>query len=135
MERREQLEQEATYLHAAFFDDAGDNDTINRYVAVHEHFQMQDLPQDRRLLDILQANNLDVEAVEYVLRLRNRNNALTRKVEILHYLAECQPQRSGDFINDKDERIIGWTRLFCAAGRMFFCLIYGSYLARKYDLA
>lgn len=129
------LEQEALYLYRVFFGATIDQTTLDRYIQAHRHFCLTHDATASRLMTTLLRNDLDAEAVEYVLRLKSRDNILTRKVEIIHYLAECRQSRSSDFfpVDDKDRFV--WPGIFLALFRSARCFIHGHYLVRKHKLA
>lgn len=133
--RRSELHSEARYLYRCFFKDSVDVVLLDRYARAHEIYGIKENEMDRRIMYKLQSLHLDAEAVEYVLRLKNRGNILTRKVEILHFLAECESNRSGDFFNSRDVGLKAWLYLFRALGRTIRCFVKGRILVRRYGLA
>jgi SAM-dependent methyltransferase len=133
--RRRELHREAQYLYSSFFCDSADVVLRDRYARAHERYGIRENQVERRMMYKLQSLHLDAEAVEYFLRLKDRGNILTRKVEILHFLAECEPPRSGDFFNSRNVGPRAWLYLFGALGRTVRCFVKGRILVRRYGLA
>lgn len=133
--RRCELNAEADYLHRCFFGEPADEILMDRYAGAHDRYGIKEGQQCLRLMKIVITHCLDAEAVEYALRLKNRNNILTRKVEILHFLAECQPRRSKDFFNDKDMGPKVWLDIIRALVDTLRYFIVGRRLVRRYGLA
>lgn len=133
--RRCELHREAHYLYRCFFNGSPDVVLKDRYARAHERYCIKENNMERRIMYDLQSLHLDAEAVEYVLRLKNRGNILTRKVEILHFLAECEPSRSGDFFNSQDVGPRVWLYLFGLLGHTVRCFVKGHILVKRYDLA
>ena len=77
---------------------------------------------------------LDVEAVEYALRLRDRDNVLTKKIQILFYLVEVRAKYFGYFFNCRTNRIRAAADLFHAVLLSVYKLIKGRYFVRRYGL-
>lgn len=133
--RKIELRREAHYLYRCFFKDSADVALLDRYVKAHEHYGIKENKKDQHVMRKLKLLNIDAEAVEYVLRLRDRNNILTRKTEILYFLAECESIRSGDFFNSQDAGLKAWLHLIGALGDTVLCFLKGCILVRRHDLA
>lgn len=132
---KEALQREARYLYSYFFDRCPDIDTMERYVAAHLHFDFVESESDRSLIDNILSYQLHPEAIEYVLRLRNHDNTLTRKVAILHYIAECKSENHATFINCNPGLLRGCTDILKALLRVPYLLIRGFYQVKKYGLS
>ncbi len=132
--RRCELHREARYLYRCFFNDSADVVLLDRYARAHERYGIKENKMERRIMYKLQSLHLDAEAVEYVLRLKDRGNILTRKVAILHFLAECEPTRSGDFFNSQDVGPRVCLYLFGLLGHTVRCFVKGRILVRRYGL-
>jgi hypothetical protein len=89
------LAEEARYLHDSLFSKPADPKTLERYVAAH---QLLFGDERRTIVTRIVAHQLDVEAVEFVLRRRRLCPELTRKIQILCYLVEVRPGYQEDFI-------------------------------------
>jgi hypothetical protein len=57
-----------------------------------------------RLLQQAIAQDADVEALEFALRLANRRNVITRKLHVLAFLIESDPRYAQRFLNDTPSR-------------------------------
>lgn len=133
--RRRELRREANYLYRCFFKDSADGVLLDRYARAHERYGIKENKMEQQIMYKLQSLFLDAEAVEYILRLKDRGNILTRKTEILHFLAECEPTRSGDFFNSRDVGLRAWLYLIGALGHTVRCFVKGCILVRRYSLA
>jgi SAM-dependent methyltransferase len=133
--RRRELHSEAQYLYRCYFGDSADVVLRDRYARAHERYGIKESRTEQRMMCNMKSFQLDAEAVEYVLRLKDRGTILTRKVEILHFLAECEPTRSGDFFNSRDVGPRAWLYLLGALGHTVRCFVKGHILLRRYGLA
>ena len=133
--RRRELHREAHYLYRCFFNGYSDVVLQDRYAKAHELYGMTENKIERRLMYNLQTFHLDAEAVEYVLRLKDRDNILTRKVGILHFLVECGTIRHDSFFNSRDAGPMVWLYLLGALGNTVRCFLKGHILVRRYGLA
>jgi hypothetical protein len=77
---------------------------------------------------------LDVEAIEFFLRLRNRNNILTQKMHALIYLIEVKKDFYEDFYLEKDSFFKGFSNLASFAMRSIYKLVKEFLLVRIYGL-
>ncbi|MCX6623922.1 MAG: hypothetical protein NTY38_23240 [Acidobacteria bacterium] len=98
MERSEQVQLgvEAQYFHRAFFARPLAPEVVDRYVRANQHCR---LAPDAAIETILR-NALDVEAIEFALRVRGRGSTLTRKIQILFYLLEVRRDYYHDFVSE-----------------------------------
>lgn len=131
----EALRAEAEYLYRAFFRADPPPGFAERYAGAHEAWGLRETREQRAALDALVQGGLNAEALEYVLRLRDRDNFLTRKVAVVHYLAECAPDTLGDFTLREDMGLMAWAALARAAWRALWCYVAGSRTARRLGLA
>ena len=93
------LEMEARYLHRAFFHRDPASEVVRRYVEANVHCFGVDASASP-LVKVLVERKLDAEAVEFALRVRGRDNVLTRKIQILCYIVETRADYYADFVND-----------------------------------
>jgi hypothetical protein len=77
---------------------------------------------------------LDAEAIEFALRRRSRGSELTRKLQILSYLAESRAPYLDQFVNLKPSRLRAWTTLVTATLGAVWKLCKGEYLIRRHGL-
>jgi hypothetical protein len=130
----EMLEREAEHFHACFFREALHRDVVKRYVAANRAcIPFVDAETVSSIEKIL-SYGLDVDAVEYGLRLKNRENALTKKIQILFFLIEVRSKYFDCFFNRKTERLRAVAGMFSAVMLTAYKFIKGRYLVRRYGL-
>lgn len=128
------LEHEAVYFHGCFFNEQLDQDVINKYADASRICLPVVDSQSARTIEIILVNGLDVEAIEYALRLKNRDNVLTKKLQILFFLIEVRSRYTGYFFNWKKARLNAMASIFYSIILTAYKYVKGSHLIRKYDL-
>jgi hypothetical protein len=126
------LAAEARYLHAALFARRADALTVERYCQAHRLLFAADPASP--LLSRIVEQRLDAEAVEYALRRRRRGRELTRKLQILSYLAEARSAYQDEFVNRTDRRGGAIPTLAGAALRSLWKRLKGELLVRRHGL-
>jgi len=126
------LAAEACYLHAALFARQPDALTVERYLEAHR-LLFAALPTSPLVSRIVE-QRLDAEAIEYALRGQPEGRELTRKLQILSYLAEARSAYQDEFINRSDRRGGAIVRLAGAALRSLWKRIKGELLVRRHGL-
>lgn len=126
------LEEEARFLHASLFSNPVDRAIVERYVAAHRQLFADRVTS--ALVTRIVARRLDAEAIEYALRRRNAGRELTRKLQILSYLAEARAAYQDDFVNTKTRRARAIVSLAAAALRSGWKLLKGELLVRRHGL-
>ena len=111
------LANEARYFHLALFKTAAPPEVVARYVAGSRLCCSETPRPVRQLIDAMIARRLDVEAIEYVLRLRESENILTKKLQILFYLIEVRSEYYEHFVNRRNAFLPAWTALILSALR------------------
>lgn len=86
-------------------------------------------------IDLILERSLDVEAIEFALRRRNPQNLLTRKLQILCYLAESRRAYFDTFVNEEHQPVRAFMKLSFATLRSAYKLLKGHFLIRIYDVA
>lgn len=131
---RGRLEHEATQISLALFGKVPEQDFLGRYVDAHAKFEVIESPSELRLLATLSAKPGYMEAVEYLLRLRNNANVLTKKFKIVHYLAECQASSYDSLFQKKSHVIYAWAGLVFAVFHTLCCLARGWYFLKRHPI-
>jgi hypothetical protein len=126
------LAAEARYLHAALFAQEVDPAIVGRYVDAHRRLFAGEPPSP--LVETIIERRLDAEAIEYALRRRKAGRELTRKFQILCYLAEARAAYQHEFFNRKERRGGAILALVAAAMRSAWKLVKGEALARRHGL-
>jgi hypothetical protein len=126
------LAAEARYLHAALFSRPADPAIIERYVDAH-HLLFAREPASAVVSTIVE-RRLDAEAIEYALRRRRAGGELTRKLQILCYLAEVRAAYEHEFLNRRARRAAALLALAGAALRSAGKLLKGEVLVRRHGL-
>lgn len=126
------LAAEAACLHASLFHRAPDGLTIARYEAAHREL-FPDAVSPAWLTRMVE-RGLDAEAIEFALRRRGRGAELTRKMQIVSYLAEARAPYLERFVNLEASRARAWSALLGAAAGAFWKLLKGEYAIRRHRL-
>ncbi len=130
----EALAREARTLHRALFGGTIPEEVVQRYIRAHDVCPAARTEGARRALDIILSRNLDAEAIEYVLRLRKGNPALTQKFQILFYLVEVRSAYYGCFVNERPGSVRAAWEMLLAVVRSLVKFVKGCYLVRRYRL-
>ena len=85
-------------------------------------------------LDIIIEKKLNFEAIEFFLRLKNKNNILTIKTNIILYIMESQKQYVDLFVNNQNKFLLTFLQLSIATLKSIFLAFQGYYLVRRYKL-
>jgi len=128
----EDLAAEARFLHAALFARAVDPAIVERYVDAHRLLFTGEPTSP--LVSRIVERRLDAEAIEYALRRRKAGRELTRKLQILCYLAEARAAYQPEFFNRKERPSQAILALVAAALRSAWKLVKGEALVRRHGL-
>ena len=104
-----------------------------RYARAHEALGL-DRGADASQIDLLRramAQDADLEAMEFALRLSNRRNVFTRKLHVLAFLIESDPRYVGRFLNDTPRRAGAFLSLGGHTLRAVWKLVRGRWLLRR----
>jgi len=126
------LAEEACHFHACLFDCPPDEIAVARYEAAHgQLFAGQ--PSPPWIARIVE-RHLDAEAIEFALRRRGRGRELTRKLQIVCYLAEARSPHLAQFVNLEASRRRAWTALTRASLGALAKFCKGEYCIRRHGL-
>jgi hypothetical protein len=126
------LADEARYLHAALFGQRLDDASVARYAAAHAALFPE--AAQTELMRRVMARSLDAEAVEAALRRKYGSNILTRKLQVICYLAEVQPAYGRAFVNLRASKVRAWFGVIGAAMNGAWKLAKGAYLVKRHGL-
>jgi hypothetical protein len=132
---RDDLEREAFFLCKCFFSADPGPQLVDRYVAAHTVIPIARSENSIALMHTLLEKKLNAEAVEYVLRLKNPDNVLTWKVQILHYLCEAERKHWQDFYTQSDSVTRGIISLTWSFSRTIKLWLQGNFILRRHHLA
>jgi hypothetical protein len=127
------LQDEALYLARRVFGVALRPADALRYAEAHEVLGLDaaaDVSQ-RDLLRRAMAQDADLEAIEFALRLSNRRNVFTKKLHILAFLIESDPRYVSRFLNDTPRRAGAFLSLGGHTVRAVWKLVRGRWLLRR----
>ena len=130
----EMLEREVEYFHAGFFRAELHPEVARRYMEANRMCIPAVDAQTLHVIEKVLFYRLDVEAVEYALRFRNRENFLTKKIQILFYLVEVRSKYFQYFFNCRTDRLGAALDVFASLALTVCKLIKGKYLIRRYGL-
>ncbi len=126
------LAAEVRHFHDSLFHRQPDEVTIARYEAAHRELfaESNSSPEIVRIVN----RKLDAEAVEFALRRHGRGRDLTRKLQIVCYLAEPRRMYLPQFVNLKESRLRAWAALAAATLGALWKLGKGEYAIRRHGL-
>ena len=130
----EALAREARSLHQALFGGVAPEEVVQRYIRAHEICPAARTEAARRALDLILSRNLDAEAIEYALRLRQGDPALTQKFQILFYLVEIRSAYYSRFVNERPGAARASWEMLRGLLRSLVKFVKGNYLIRRYRL-
>ena len=126
------LDEEARFLHAALFSRAADDTILERYRDAHRQLFPDELTSP--LVVRIVGKRLDAEAIEYALRRRKAGRELTRKLQIISYLAESRRAYHDEFVNIERRRVVSFVVLGAAVARSTWKWLKGEMLVRRHGL-
>lgn len=85
-------------------------------------------PEDENFLTKIISNNMDIEAIEFVLRLKDKQNFLTYRFFTIIYLAEAYSLYFNNYYNEKNKRIYTFLKLPIIGFNLILKLIKGHYI-------
>jgi hypothetical protein len=128
----DELAAEARYLHAALFRRPPAATVVERYIQAHRLLFADHAASP--LVSRIVEERLDAEAIEYALRLRASGRQLTRKLQILCYLAESLSAYQDEFVNRKNRRSVALFTLAGSGLRSAWKRVKGELLVRRHGL-
>lgn len=84
------------------------------------------------LIDRIVKEGLDIEAIEFYLRLKSRNNPITVRLNSLMYLVETQNEFYDFFVNPKNNLLFGFFNLAFFSVRSVFLFLKGYIIYKVY---
>ena len=108
----ESLETEVQLLHQLLFRTHAKKEIVENYFKAHQiHSEAMTTASETGLLTQKKLNsllkmNIDLIALEAFLRLKNSKNILTKKIHILFYLTEVDPDYSLFYSNHRNEKFV-----------------------------
>ena len=128
------LADEALYFHNSLFSQPLDPMVIERYVAANRLCIPQLDSRSAVIIDRIISARLDLEAIEMVFRLRQPDNFLTKKIQILFYLLEVRSAYYQRFINNEANFPLALRSLAGSALAAAWKFLKGRYLIWKHHL-
>lgn len=124
----DRLAREAQFIHRKLFHGRPSAEALEHYRKAHEVLK---IPRTELLEKIID-KNLDMEAIEFVLRKKNR--ILTQKILLMCYFAELDPVSVRYFIAEKNNWFGGGCALVFHVLRTIYKFFVGKYLVFRYGL-
>lgn len=128
------LLEEADFIHRRLFRAAAPPEVCRQYAAAHEHVLRHESAARAVDLGKILQGNLNVEAVEFYLRMRYGENRLTQKLQILNYLVEIRPQYWSLFANQREGFVLALLSLCWAACRSMALFAQGGFLCWRHEI-
>jgi hypothetical protein len=128
------LEKEVIYFHDQFFTEVLHNTVIERYVAANMLCLPDVNANTASMIENIIYNKLDVEAIEYAFRIKQRNNDLTKKIQILFYLVEVRASYFPYFFNCRSARLLAVKSILFVTIRTVYKYLKGNYLIWRFKL-
>lgn len=129
------LVDEANFFNHQVFSGKLTPEIISQYVKAHEFVLKSPAVTIKKIdLSLIIDKSLDLEAIEYALRLKFRDNLITKKIHILSYLLEANRDYNSLYFNEKAGFLKGFIILGYHVVRSCYLFIKGSYLINRYNL-
>jgi len=130
---QEEYKSEVVFLYNNYFKKNPPTEIINLYTEAHTHMlQNNDFNKKINVKKIITLN-LDIEAIEYALRLFKGDNSLSSKHKILSYLMEVRSENYDLFHHSKSSSLIQFFFEFIFHGmRSVWKLFFGIILCMRY---
>jgi hypothetical protein len=132
----EWLKTECIYLCRSIFEFVPPSDLIKAYQQAHQsvlqNYKKNDplLHNFKNFVSKAVQSHYDMEAIEYSLRLNDKSNFLTKKINVLLYIIETQPSSYSIFVNEEDCVLKAYALLFFQTLRSFYKLAKGMILLK-----
>ena len=125
------LKAEGEWMHFSIFGGPIPEPVLQRYIEAHNFYLTLPDPSQVRWLAEAVRLQLDVEALEIVLRFSHRDHLLVRKIKILIHIAEAFEAYRFRFINEQPQRVKAFTLLAYHGARTAWKFCKGRYLCRR----
>ncbi|MDZ4726973.1 MAG: hypothetical protein SH817_12505 [Leptospira sp.] len=132
---KENLSKEANFLLKELFSIEDNESLANLYVQAHE-FILKNPGIEIKDVDIQKIiqKKINPEAVEFAMRIKFRDNLLTKKIQILTYIIESRKEYNGLFNNFNNRFFFGFALLIFMTMRSIFLYFTGRYLISRHHL-
>jgi hypothetical protein len=131
---REVLLREAATLHQTIFGRPITKDLQDAFVLANQTLMPTAHVDFEVDVDLLIRKSLDLEAIEFALRRKSPHNSLSKKMQILCYLAECRGAYFSDFVNEEKQPVRAFMLMAFHTFRSVYKLAKGSCLIRLYHV-
>ena len=128
------LSREAEFFHQAIFGRPVPQDIREAFVSANQLLLKDTSKVTPVKIDSILERSLDVEAIEFALRLKDPQNLLTKKLLILCYLAESRSAYFSTFVNEEHQPARAFIKLSLTTFRSVYKLLKGHLLIRIYDI-
>lgn len=131
----DELTREVAYLYSAMFARAVPEELLRGYLRAHS--QMSDLgelpPAELNTVRIIVERRLDALGIEPWVRKRKTRHALSAKLLLVCYLAECGGRHQG-LVPAYRGRLVGWWTIVAASFRAVTRMLRGRVQMGRYGL-
>jgi hypothetical protein len=128
------LSKEMILFHQRIFSFEAVEEVISHYIKAHQVYQAKMDSSEAAFISFIVEKGVDLEAVEYVWRLKKKNNLLTQKLGILLFVCEVFPQYQNSYLNFCDNRLAIF-ELFFYLFRSFYKAVKGLIIFNIYSFA
>ncbi len=99
-----ELKREARALHLCVFNSEIPLDVLEKYVMAHDHYLTKVRNAELIWMKKALQQGLDLEALEFALRIFNKEHILVKKFKILVYISESFSDYYNVFVNERPQR-------------------------------
>ncbi len=99
-----ELKNEARALHRFVFHSDIPQNLLEKYVMAHDYYLTEATDKELLWMKRARKRGLDLEALEFVLRIFNKNHILVRKIKILVYISESFSAYYNVFVNEHPQK-------------------------------
>ena len=125
-------DQEAQRIYLALFDRPVPPLVAERFAAASVRLDAGASPAELRAYREAVGSSVDLEALELAARWTRRLPLLTRKFQLMAFLAETLPENQALFVSRRDNQLLAFAQVAAASFRTSWLMVKGLTLVRRY---
>ncbi len=127
------LLSEGAWLFIKLFNRPAHDELLGRYIDAHKALGITEDAALSKKICAMMANDADIVAAEYAFRRKKIHRNLTKKFQILYYLAETSPEYHALFEATESSPLLTSLKLGKLFVNMGYSFVKGEYLAKRYS--
>ncbi|MFC2166795.1 hypothetical protein ACFLQZ_02400 [Acidobacteriota bacterium] len=123
-----ELKSEARALHRSVFNADIPQEVSEKYMRAHDYYLLEATEKDLLWMKRTLQRGLDLEALEFALRIIKKKHILVKKIKILVYISESFCAYYSTFVNERPQRGKAFALLSYHLIRSAYKFLKGSFL-------